>query len=104
MAERFGLRKVRFDGSQSTYRKDYSKTIIRDMDKCIMCRRCETMCNDVQPVGALSGINRGFNAVVAPAFEVNLEDSVCTHCGQCVAVCPVGALHEENIPGLLCRL
>ena len=97
MAERFGLRKVRFDGSQSTYRKDYSKTIIRDMDKCIMCRRCETMCNDVQTVGALSGINRGFNAVVAPAFEVNLEDSVCTHCGQCVAVCPVGALHEENM-------
>ncbi|HOA80190.1 MAG TPA: NADH-dependent [FeFe] hydrogenase, group A6 [Defluviitaleaceae bacterium] len=97
MAERFGLRKVRFDGSQSTYRKDYSKTIIRDMDKCIMCRRCETMCNDVQTVGALSGINRGFNAVVAPAFEVNLEDSVCTHCGQCVAVCPVGALSEENL-------
>ncbi|HOQ16431.1 MAG TPA: NADH-dependent [FeFe] hydrogenase, group A6 [Defluviitaleaceae bacterium] len=97
LAERFGLRKVRFEGAQSTYRKDYSKTIIRDMDKCIMCRRCETMCNDVQTVGALSGINRGFNAVVAPAFEVNLEDSVCTHCGQCVAVCPVGALHEENM-------
>lgn len=97
LAETFGLREVRFkDGAQSTYRKDASKSIIRDMDKCIMCRRCETMCNEVQTVGALSGVNRGFNAVVAPAFEVNLEDSVCTHCGQCVAVCPVGALTEQD--------
>ncbi|NLK97274.1 NADH-dependent [FeFe] hydrogenase, group A6 [Defluviitalea saccharophila] len=97
LAETFGLREVRFkDVAQSTYRKDSSKSIIRDMDKCIMCRRCETMCNEVQTVGALSGVNRGFNAVVAPAFEVNLEDSVCTHCGQCVAVCPVGALTEQD--------
>ena len=61
-----------------------------------MCRRCETMCNNVQTVGALSGINRGFEAVVATAFEQDLEDSVCTYCGQCVAVCPVGALHEQD--------
>jgi NADP-reducing hydrogenase subunit HndD len=57
-----------------------------------MCRRCETICNDVQTVGALSGINRGFMSVVAPAFEQDLEDSPCTFCGQCVAVCPTGAL------------
>ena len=80
----------------STYRKDTSPSIIRDLDKCIMCRRCETMCNDVQTVGALSAVNRGFMAAVAPAFEQNLEHSSCTYCGQCVAVCPTGALTEVN--------
>jgi NADP-reducing hydrogenase subunit HndD len=96
LAVQLGVREVRFEGEMSTYRADYSPSIIRDMDKCIMCRRCETMCNDVQTVGALSGVNRGFDSVVAPAFEKNLEDSVCTYCGQCVAVCPVGALHEND--------
>ena len=80
----------------STYRIDFSPSIIRNMDKCIMCRRCETMCNELQTVGALSAINRGFMAVVAPAFEMDLEDSPCTYCGQCVAVCPTGALTEVD--------
>ncbi|MDR2361675.1 MAG: [FeFe] hydrogenase, group A [Prevotellaceae bacterium] len=80
----------------STYRKDRSPSIIRDMDKCVLCRRCETVCNTVQTVGALSGINRGFMAVVAPAFEQDLRDSPCTFCGQCVAVCPTGALTEVD--------
>lgn len=98
LAMRFGVRDIRIgkDGAQSTYDLDASTAIIRDMNKCIMCRRCETMCNKVQSVGALSGINRGFNAVVSTAFEVKLEDSVCTHCGQCVAVCPTGALCENE--------
>ncbi len=80
----------------STYRKDFSPSIIRELDKCIMCRRCETMCNQVQSVGALSAVNRGFQAVVAPAFEMDLEHSTCTYCGQCVAVCPTGALTEHD--------
>jgi len=97
MAERFGMREINISGkSQSTYRKDKTISIRRNLDKCIMCRRCETMCNEVQSVGALSAINRGFDAVVAPAFEVNLHDSVCTFCGQCVQVCPVGALTETD--------
>jgi NADH-quinone oxidoreductase subunit G/NADP-reducing hydrogenase subunit HndD len=96
MAIQFGVREVRFEGKESEYRKDISPSIIRDIDKCIMCRRCETMCNEVQTCGVLSGVNRGFEAVVAPAFEQDLDDSVCTYCGQCVAVCPVGALHEAD--------
>lgn len=82
--------------SMSTYKKDITPSLIRDMDKCILCRRCETMCNEVQTVGALSGINRGFDAVVSSAFELPMEDTVCTHCGQCVAVCPTGALTEND--------
>ncbi len=92
-----GIREIRCKGaSMSTYKKDHSPAIERDMDKCIMCRRCETMCNERQTVGALSAVHRGFNAVVAPAFEDSLIDSNCTFCGQCVAVCPVGALVEKD--------
>jgi NADP-reducing hydrogenase subunit HndD len=104
MAHRLGIREI--PGAEfaavSTYRKDTSPSIIRDLDKCIMCRRCEMMCNEVQTVGALSAVNRGFMATVAPAFEQNLEYSTCTYCGQCVAVCPTGALTEVNhVPQVL---
>jgi len=96
MAQQLGVRELPYQGEQSKYRKDTSPAIIRDVDKCIMCRRCEMMCNDVQTVGALSAVNRGFMAVVAPAFEMNLEKSPCTYCGQCVSVCPTGALTEVD--------
>ncbi|HNW56866.1 MAG TPA: NADH-dependent [FeFe] hydrogenase, group A6 [Bacteroidales bacterium] len=104
MAHRLGIREIPGQefAAVSTYRKDTSPSIVRDLDKCIMCRRCETMCNTVQTVGALSAVNRGFMATVAPAFEQNLEHSPCTYCGQCVAVCPTGALTEVNhIPQVL---
>jgi NADP-reducing hydrogenase subunit HndD len=96
LAQDFGIRDIHYEGEKSTYRPDTSPSIIRDMDKCIMCRRCEMMCNKVQTVGALSAVNRGFESVIAPAFEMNLEHSPCTYCGQCVAVCPTGALTEVD--------
>lgn len=98
MAIKLGIRNIPGQeyAEMSTYKTDFSPSIIRDMDKCIMCRRCETMCNDFQTVGALSGVNRGFMSVVAPAFEQDLEKSPCTYCGQCVAVCPTGALTEVD--------
>lgn len=96
LATKFGIRDIPYQGEKSTYRKDTSPSIIRDVDKCIMCRRCEMMCNQVQTVGALSAINRGFKSVVAPAFEMDLEKSPCTYCGQCVSVCPTGALTEVD--------
>lgn len=104
MAIRMGIREIHNQdiAEMSTYRTDFSPAIIRELNKCIMCRRCETMCNDFQTVGALSAINRGFMTVVAPAFEMELEDSVCTYCGQCVAVCPTGALTEvDHTPQLI---
>ena len=95
---KLGIREIHSaeDAEMSTYRKDASPSIIRDMDKCVMCRRCETACNVIQTVGALSAVNRGFLSVVAPAFECDLIDSPCTFCGQCVAVCPTGALTEVD--------
>lgn len=104
MAHNLGIRQIHYQGEQSHYRKDTSPSIIRDVDKCIMCRRCEMMCNEVQTVGVLSAINRGFNSVVSPAFEMNLDHSVCTYCGQCVAVCPTGALTEVDDTGKVVRM
>lgn len=103
MAHNLGIREIHYKGEQSHYREDTSPAIIRDVDKCIMCRRCEMMCNEVQTVGVLSAINRGFNSVVSPAFEMNLDHSVCTYCGQCVAVCPTGALTEVDETGKVIR-
>lgn len=96
LAVDLGLREVTYKGEQSVYKIDVSPAIIRDMNKCVMCRRCETVCNSLQTVGALSGINRGFNAVVGTAFEQKLADSTCVMCGQCVQACPVGALSEVD--------
>ena len=105
LAQEMGIRHYHYQGEQSRYIKDRSPAIKRDMDKCIGCKRCVTMCNEVQTVGALSAINRGFMSVVAPAFQMNLEDSVCTYCGQCVAVCPTAALteidHTSNVIRML---
>ncbi|MGP1447693.1 MAG: NADH-dependent [FeFe] hydrogenase, group A6 [Candidatus Limimorpha sp.] len=96
LAQYLGIREIPFKGEQSIYRKDMSPSIIRDVDKCVMCRRCENMCNNIQSVGALSAINRGFMAVVSPAFEQDMVESACVMCGQCVQVCPVGALSEVD--------
>ena len=57
---------------------------------------CETMCNTVQTCGILSAVNRGFNVFVGPAFNLDMADTSCTFCGQCVAVCPTAALTEVN--------
>ncbi|MCW0482757.1 NADH-dependent [FeFe] hydrogenase, group A6 [Gaoshiqia sediminis] len=103
LAQHLGIREIHYQGSQSHYREDTSPAIIREMDKCILCRRCEMMCNEVQTVGVLSTINRGFHSVVSPAFEMNLDHSTCTYCGQCVAVCPTGALTEVDHTGAVIR-
>ena len=94
VAIKLGIREIPFQGAKTEYKVDLSPSIRRDATKCIYCRRCEMMCNDVQTVGALGAVNRGFDSVVMPAFDQALQESECTFCGQCVAVCPVGALTE----------
>ena len=97
IAIELGIRNIRFKGEQSTAPTDFSsKSIVKDHDKCILCRRCETMCNQVQTVGVLSGVNRGFNTEVGTFFDTNLCNTECTYCGQCISVCPTGALMEKD--------
>ncbi len=97
LAKQFGINELLFKGKKSEYPMDTSSmSIKRDLNKCIMCRRCETVCNEMQTVGVLSGYDRGFGAVVAPPEMEKLSDSVCVFCGQCVNVCPTAALTEIN--------
>ena len=97
LAADMGIREIKFKGEMSTYPKDTSSySIERNLDKCILCRRCETVCSEIQTVSVLSAVNRGFETVISPAFGMPMVDTNCTFCGQCVSVCPTGALTEVN--------
>ncbi len=93
LAAEFGIRDIEFKGETNKFDiDDSSEAIMRDLNKCIMCRRCETVCNKVQTVGTLTGVGRGFSAKVGTASMIPLADTSCTFCGQCVNACPVGAI------------
>lgn len=97
LANDLNIRSNRFEGKKSNFGvDDSSKSIVKDLDKCILCRRCETICSEVQTVDIYSAVNRGFETVIAPAFNAPLHETACTFCGQCVSVCPTGALTEVN--------
>lgn len=97
LAQELGIREIRYAGEKMNHPKDTSSyALVKDPNKCVMCRRCETMCNEVQTCGILSAVNRGFNVFVGPAFNLDMVDTSCTFCGQCVAVCPTAALTEVN--------
>ena len=97
LAHEMNIKEMRYTGEKMSHPVDLtSRGITKDSNKCIMCRRCITMCNDVQTVGILSPLKRGFDVVVATAFHLDLGDTSCTYCGQCVSVCPTAALAEMN--------
>lgn len=97
IAADLGVRDIKFNGEMSYVPMDASsKSIVKNYNKCILCRRCETMCNEIQTVGVLSGVNRGFDTQVGTFFNAELCNTECTFCGQCIAVCPTGALTEVN--------
>ena len=91
------IRELHFVGAKHHRIIDQSTPALdRDSAKCIMCRRCITVCSDIQATGALWAQDRGFECVAAPAFGQNLDRVACVQCGQCVAVCPTAAITEKD--------
>jgi NADP-reducing hydrogenase subunit HndD len=96
LAEELNVDQIRFDGAKlDTPLDELSPSIVRNQNKCILCRRCVHMCRNVQRVGVIDTVDRGFNTTVSSAFHRSLNDIPCTMCGQCITVCPVGALTEK---------
>ncbi|MGI5835274.1 MAG: NADH-dependent [FeFe] hydrogenase, group A6 [Chloroflexota bacterium] len=97
LADEYNIRSVRFQGEKKEYLVDSSSySLIRDANKCILCRRCVDVCNSLQAVGAIGPVNRGFDTVIAPAYDAELAAVNCAMCGQCINRCPVGALYEKD--------
>ncbi|MDD4873250.1 MAG: NADH-dependent [FeFe] hydrogenase, group A6 [Kiritimatiellae bacterium] len=97
VAYELGIKNITFEGIKTKADVDTSTVaLVRDNGKCIKCRRCVTVCNQVQAVGALFPQFRGFKTVIGPAFGKDLSTVACVQCGQCAAVCPVGAIVEQN--------
>lgn len=97
IAHDLGVREIPYTGEMRELPIDKdSYSIVRDPNKCILCRRCETMCNEVQTVGALAEVGRGFYTHVGSTFNRSMFETTCTFCGQCVSVCPTGALTEVS--------
>lgn len=97
LAVKFNVLNVEFPGEMSKHKiDDLSPSIVRDFNKCILCRRCVAACKKVQGVGAIDCINRGFESCISTVGDHSLNDVNCTNCGQCIEVCPTGALHEKE--------
>ncbi|MBQ7294389.1 MAG: iron hydrogenase small subunit [Clostridia bacterium] len=96
LCNEYGVDENYFKGEMNKYEIDESSPIIRDNNKCILCRRCVAVCSKVQGIGVIGANDRGFDTHIASAFETSLGDNACINCGQCIVACPTGALYERD--------
>ena len=97
LAEKLNMQDIRYDGVKNEYKiDDTSPSIVRDFNKCILCRRCVATCKKVQKIGAIDSANRGFTSCISTVENQSLNNVNCTFCGQCIESCPTGALHEKD--------
>lgn len=100
ISQQLGIRTITYAGSMGDRAIDESNpSIVRDMRKCVACRRCVEVCSQIQDVSALGVTGRGFDTEVSPAFGDQLGEVACALCGQCVLTCPTGALAEKDSTG-----
>ena len=97
LAQEFNITEIEYQGERQKHEiDDLSPSIVRDFNKCILCRRCVATCKNVQGIGAIDCVNRGFKSMVSTVDNRSLNDVNCTFCGQCIESCPVGALKEKD--------
>ena len=97
LARKYNVQEIEYRGEINEHEQDNcSPSIVRDFNKCVLCRRCVATCKNVQKIGAIDVANRGFKSCVSTAENRSLNDVNCTNCGQCIISCPTGALHEKD--------